>query len=51
MRRCVASARQGAGELIRARLEYGDFVTLGGLIVAIAGAGLAHTGRRGGEPE
>jgi hypothetical protein len=44
-----ASARQGA--LIRARLEYGYFVTLGGLIVAIAGAGLALTGARGGEPE
>jgi hypothetical protein len=41
-----------AGEFIRAKLEYGYFVTLGGLIVAIAGAGLALAGRRssGGEP-
>jgi hypothetical protein len=41
-----ASARQAAGELIRARLEYGYFVTLGGLIVAIAGGGLALAGQR-----
>jgi hypothetical protein len=41
-----ASARQAAGELIRAKLEYGYFVTLGGLIVAIAGSGLALSGRR-----
>jgi hypothetical protein len=41
-----ASARQAAGELIRAKLEYGYFVTLGGLIVAIAGGGLALAGRR-----
>jgi hypothetical protein len=48
-----ASARQAAGELIRARLEYGYFVTLGALIVALAGAGLTLAGRRspGGEPE
>jgi hypothetical protein len=48
-----ASARQAASELIRAKLEYGYFVTLGGLIVAIAGGGLALAGRRspGGEPE
>src|SRR5665213_385860 len=36
-----ASARQAAGELVRIKLEYGYFVTLGGLIVAIAGGGLA----------
>jgi hypothetical protein len=41
-----ASARQAAGEVISAKLEYGYFVTLGGLIVAIAGAGLALAGRR-----
>jgi hypothetical protein len=41
-----ASGRQAAGELIRAKLEYGYFVTLGGLIVAIAGGGLALTGQR-----
>ncbi len=42
-----------AGEFIGAKLEYGYFVTLGGLIVAIAGAGLALAGRRspGSEPE
>jgi hypothetical protein len=34
-----------AGEVIGAKLEYGYFVTLGGLIVAIAGAGLALAGR------
>jgi hypothetical protein len=47
-----ASARQAAGELVRAKLEYGYFVTLAGLIVAIAGAGLALGGQRlpGGEP-
>ncbi|HXQ16011.1 MAG TPA: hypothetical protein VN814_15450 [Caulobacteraceae bacterium] len=47
-----ASARQAAGELMSANLEYGDFVTLGGLIVAIAGAGLALAGQRSprGEP-
>lgn len=47
------SARQAASEIIRAKLEYGYFVTLGGLIVAIAGGGLALAGRRslGGEPE
>jgi len=48
-----ASARQAAGEFIRAKLEYGYFVTLGGLIVAIAGGGLALAGQRspGSEPE
>jgi hypothetical protein len=48
-----AASRQAAGELISARLEYGYFVTLGGLIVAIAGAGLALAGRRlpGGKSE
>jgi hypothetical protein len=48
-----ASARQAAGELISAKLEYGYFVTLGGLIVAIAGGGLALARQRspGGEPE
>jgi hypothetical protein len=35
-----------AGEFIGAKLEYGYFVTLGGLIVAIAGAGLALAGQR-----
>ena len=35
----------GAGEVIGAKLEYGYFVTLGGLIVAIAGAGLALAGQ------
>jgi len=45
------SARQ-AGEVISARLEYGYFVTLGGLIVAIGGSGLALAGQRSprGEP-
>ena len=48
-----ASARQTAGELIRAKLEYGYFVTLGGLVVAIAGGGLALAGQRsrGNAPE
>jgi hypothetical protein len=48
-----ASARQAAGEFIRAKLEYGYFVTLGGLIVAMAGGGLAFAGQRspGSEPE
>ena len=41
-----ASARQAAGELIGARLEYGYFVTLGALIVAVAGAGLSFAGQR-----
>jgi hypothetical protein len=41
-----ASAGQAAGALIRAQLEYGYFVTLGGLIAAIAGAGLALAGQR-----
>src|SRR3984885_14878812 len=46
-----ASARQAASEVISAKLEYGYFVTLGGLIVAIAGGGLALAGRgsRGSE--
>jgi hypothetical protein len=46
-----ASARQAAGEFISAHLEYGYFVTLGGLIVAIAGGGLALAGQRSGGPE
>jgi len=48
-----ASARQAASELIGARLEYGYFVTLGALIVAIAGAGLSLAGQRSraSEPE
>jgi len=41
-----ASARPAAGEFIRARLEYGYFATLGGLIVAVAGGGLALADRR-----
>jgi len=41
-----ASARQAAGEVISAKLEYGYFVTLGGLIVAIVGGGLAIAGQR-----
>jgi hypothetical protein len=41
-----ASARQAAAEFISARLEYGYFVTLGGLIVAIAGGGLTLAGQR-----
>jgi hypothetical protein len=47
------AARQAASELVSAKLEYGYFVTLGGLIVAIAGGGLALAGgrSRGGEPE
>jgi hypothetical protein len=47
-----ASARQ-AGAFISAKLEYGYFVTLGGLIVAIAGGGLALAGQRSpsGKPE
>ena len=48
-----ASARQAAGELVRARLEYGYFVTLAGLIVAFASGGVALAGQRspGNEPE
>jgi hypothetical protein len=48
-----ASAQQAASELIRARLEYGYFITLGGLIVAIAAGGLTLAGRRspGSDPE
>jgi hypothetical protein len=48
-----ASARQAASELVRAKIEYGYFVTLGGLIVAIAGGGLALSGQRSlrSEPE
>ena len=47
------SGGDAAGEFIRAKLEYGYFVTLGGLIVAIAGGGLALAGQRspGSEPE
>jgi len=40
------SARQAAGDLVRARLEYGYFVTLGGLIAAAAGGALTLTGPR-----
>jgi hypothetical protein len=40
------SARQAASEFVRAKLEYGYFVTLGGLIVAIAGSALSLAGRR-----
>jgi hypothetical protein len=42
-----------AGEFLGAKLEYGYFVTLGGLIVAIAGGGLALAGQRslGRKPE
>jgi len=47
-----ASAAQAAGELIRAKLEYGYFVTLGGLIVTIVAGGLSVAGRRSpSEPE
>lgn len=48
-----ASARQAVGEVFGAKLEYGYFVSLGGLIVAIAAGGLALAGQRsrGGEPE
>jgi hypothetical protein len=35
-----------SGALLGAKLEYGYFVTLGGLIVAVAAAGLALAGRR-----
>jgi hypothetical protein len=47
-----AAARRAAGALIRARLEYGYFVSLGGLIAAAAAGGLALVGRRsaGGDP-
>jgi hypothetical protein len=38
-------AAPAAGEVVSAKLEYGYFVTLGGLIVAIAGGALALTGR------
>jgi hypothetical protein len=48
-----ASARRAASEFVSAKLEYGYFVTLGGLIVAIAGGGLALAGQRSpaSEPE
>jgi lysylphosphatidylglycerol synthetase-like protein (DUF2156 family) len=47
-----ASAAQAAGELIRAKLEYGYFITLGGLIVTIVAGGLSLAGRRSpGESE
>ena len=52
-----AQAQLGAapatGEVVSAKLEYGYFVTLGGLLVAIAGSALALTGRRssGAGPE
>jgi hypothetical protein len=36
----------GAGPLLRIRLEYGYFVSLGGLIVTIAASGLALGGQR-----
>jgi hypothetical protein len=47
------AAAPSDGKVIRAKLEYGYFVTLGGLIVAIAGGGLALAGQRspGREPE
>jgi hypothetical protein len=46
-------ASGAGGAFLRASLEYGYFVTLGGLIVAIAGGWLAFAGQRppGGEPE
>jgi hypothetical protein len=40
------ASEQKAGALISTRLEYGYFVTLGGLIVAVAGGGLALGGQR-----
>ncbi|HEY1425202.1 MAG TPA: hypothetical protein VGF50_00895 [Caulobacteraceae bacterium] len=40
------AARQAASQLIRARLEYGYFVTLGALIVTVAAGGSALAGRR-----
>jgi hypothetical protein len=42
------SGGDAAGELIRAKLEYGYLVTLGGFVVAIVGGGLALAGRRSG---
>jgi hypothetical protein len=47
------SGGDAAGEFIGAKLEYGYFVTFGGLIVAIVGGGLALAGQRspGSEPE
>ena len=46
-------ASEAGGAFIRASLEYGYFVTLGGLIAAIAGGWFALAGQRppGGEPE
>jgi hypothetical protein len=41
-----ASKQKAAGALISTGLEYGYFVTLGGLIVAVAGSGLALGGQR-----
>jgi|HubBroStandDraft_6_1064221.scaffolds.fasta_scaffold1219861_1 hypothetical protein len=44
---------QTSGAVVSAKLEYGYFVTLGGLVVAIAAAGMALAGQRsmGREPE
>ena len=50
-----AEAQLGAGAsdgaFLRARLEYGYFVTLAGLIVTIAGGGLAGRRSPGSEPK
>jgi hypothetical protein len=40
------ASSQSPGALVSARLEYGYFVTLGGLIVAIAAGGAALAGQR-----
>ena len=47
------SAGQADAPLVRARLEYGYFITLAGLIVAIAAGGAALAGQRSpiGEPD
>ena len=49
----LGAGPSGGDALISAKLEYGYFVTLGGLIVATAGGGLSLAGRRsaGSEPE
>jgi len=41
-----ATARQADGAFIRAKLEYGYFVTLGALLIAIASGGLALARQR-----